>query len=650
MKKKLMMVAVLLGALSLGACVDDNESASVTNIRNAKAEQLTALAEKARAEGEAAKIKAEAEAALLEAQAAYQAEMTEEARQKFLVEIEKIKAEAEAAIALAKLNAQRYEQQLLDEANQYVTNAYTAYKNAAEDLSGLQNLKLTETFELTKLQSGVTSAETSAAATVLRLQNQIAVKEAQKAAWENYSGYDKSELQAELAGLDMALKNAQAAYDKAEDEMQAAQKAANEVLAPYNYDNTTVESTVPVVVAMKAYNESAFKYGSIRIDVGSYDMTINSVQDVVFSNSFELGEGTENLNWLPEYYISNTYKTIMSQYYANKDGLIEELGHEASDTQMATGYYEYLANAKENATAAKKAYDDAVTKFAELEKTAATAEDLVAEAEAAVKAAEADQKAKADAVTAAQKKVDDLAADPDATDVEKAQANLDLQVALAAKELADATYDKAVADKNKVVSETSEALNEYYNLKNELPRLLEASDAAAQNVSSWEDSIEYLTAQIEDFDTNAALWNEVVKALESEDYAKSLEALKKNETVVAYVAANEACEEAYDALNEASAAYNVVYMLIFNAYDVEEQIANIEDDIANLQEQIATAQNNVEDIKTQIAVKEAYIAYLEEQISYQEQVVAILKAALEDAIASQSGDSTDTPAEDQPAA
>ena len=29
MKKKLMMVAVLLGALSLGACVDNNESASV---------------------------------------------------------------------------------------------------------------------------------------------------------------------------------------------------------------------------------------------------------------------------------------------------------------------------------------------------------------------------------------------------------------------------------------------------------------------------------------------------------------------------------------------------------------------------------------------------------------------------------------------
>ena len=53
MKKKLMMVAVLLGALSLGACVDDNESASVTAVREAKAEQLQSIADLNKAEAEA---------------------------------------------------------------------------------------------------------------------------------------------------------------------------------------------------------------------------------------------------------------------------------------------------------------------------------------------------------------------------------------------------------------------------------------------------------------------------------------------------------------------------------------------------------------------------------------------------------------------
>lgn len=61
MKKKLMMVAVLLGALTLGACVDDNESQSVTDVRKAKAEQLSALAQKAKAEAEALLISANAE-------------------------------------------------------------------------------------------------------------------------------------------------------------------------------------------------------------------------------------------------------------------------------------------------------------------------------------------------------------------------------------------------------------------------------------------------------------------------------------------------------------------------------------------------------------------------------------------------------------
>ena len=49
MKKKFIAVSVLICALALGSttltsCVDDNESASVTAIRDAKANQLNALA------------------------------------------------------------------------------------------------------------------------------------------------------------------------------------------------------------------------------------------------------------------------------------------------------------------------------------------------------------------------------------------------------------------------------------------------------------------------------------------------------------------------------------------------------------------------------------------------------------------------------
>lgn len=64
MKKKLMMVAVLLGALSLGACVDNDESASVTAVRNAKAKQLESVANMNNANADAKKAITAAEVAI----------------------------------------------------------------------------------------------------------------------------------------------------------------------------------------------------------------------------------------------------------------------------------------------------------------------------------------------------------------------------------------------------------------------------------------------------------------------------------------------------------------------------------------------------------------------------------------------------------
>ena len=52
-----MIIAALLGALTFGACVDTEESSSVTAIRNAKAEQLKSIAtlNNAKAQAEANK-------------------------------------------------------------------------------------------------------------------------------------------------------------------------------------------------------------------------------------------------------------------------------------------------------------------------------------------------------------------------------------------------------------------------------------------------------------------------------------------------------------------------------------------------------------------------------------------------------------------
>ena len=109
MKKKLMMVAVLLGALSLGACVDNNESASVEAVRNAKAKQLESLANLNNANADAQKAITAAEVALKEAQAAFakaqaEAEQAHADQQKLL--LEKAKATLEADLEAAKIKAE----------------------------------------------------------------------------------------------------------------------------------------------------------------------------------------------------------------------------------------------------------------------------------------------------------------------------------------------------------------------------------------------------------------------------------------------------------------------------------------------------------------------------------------------------------------
>ena len=94
MKKQILLIATLAGALFLGSCVDDKESASVTAVREAKAEQLKGLAALAQAQAQAATMAAEADAALkqaqaayYEAQAAYEQARTEEAKANVLVNV-----------------------------------------------------------------------------------------------------------------------------------------------------------------------------------------------------------------------------------------------------------------------------------------------------------------------------------------------------------------------------------------------------------------------------------------------------------------------------------------------------------------------------------------------------------------------------------
>lgn len=134
MKKKLMMVAVLLGALFLGACVDDNESQSVTDVRKAKAKQLTALASMYDAEAQAKLIAANADAALKTAQA----EAEKAAAAKANAEAEILKKQAEL-LELQKAGTTIENQKKQAELEGQLAQLEVTKKQAEADLARIAN-------------------------------------------------------------------------------------------------------------------------------------------------------------------------------------------------------------------------------------------------------------------------------------------------------------------------------------------------------------------------------------------------------------------------------------------------------------------------------------------------------------------------------
>ena len=244
MKKKLMMVAVLLGALTLGACVDDNESASVTAIA-----QLESLAALNNAKAAAETVRAEAEAALNNAKAAYRqaladakAAETEFLTQKYQMQLEKLQAEYAEAIAEAKKNAALFDKQAWKETEKHIQNVLDDYTNALDQIHTLNGNLIDKEFELANVEVDDEAAQAIYAQTLAGYNQDIANKTAQIERLKSLNT-DKAALETQLNEL------AQQAYTlvktdlpAAEDAVEAAEDAYDDAYYPINRGYA---STVP---------------------------------------------------------------------------------------------------------------------------------------------------------------------------------------------------------------------------------------------------------------------------------------------------------------------------------------------------------------------------------------------------------------------
>ncbi|MBE6287676.1 MAG: hypothetical protein E7099_05750 [Mediterranea massiliensis] len=196
MKKKFMMFALLVGALSLGSCVDDSESQSVTAVRDAKTKELKSIAAMEAAQAQATRTMAAAEAAMKAAQAEAQAAAA-------------AKAEAEAALKTAEaelIELQKQAAELENEADRIANEAAQAELEA--QMAAL---------EVTKKENEAKLAEIAALVEKQAIENEEALAKAQKALLDaqqalatqlaNADDAEKQKLQTLASNYSLAVEN-----------------------------------------------------------------------------------------------------------------------------------------------------------------------------------------------------------------------------------------------------------------------------------------------------------------------------------------------------------------------------------------------------------------------------------------------------------
>lgn len=485
MKKKLMMVAVLLGALSLGACVDDNESASVTGIRGAKAEQLRSLATLNEAKAEAELIRANAEAALQQAQAAYEQAKADS------MNIYNDKAEQEYAMELAEAQLEhqrellRLQQELAEAQENALANDYA---NELNTLLELQGKLIDARYQYALREAGLGQSDANVAAQIIEYREYIAAAEAKLAVLnsDEYKALDDSELRAEIATKEQEYE--QAVIEFANDPTCSALVNAGTSI------KTTAETLIEQQDLVRTLNAINYVIGFTEsVDGDYYDYYTSVAYSSMPPMSVYVSAYYKGLR------INETNKLYADRYYAGQvEAAAEALGTD-EDTQDDNTAYGQLAKA---------------------EAALATANADMTKAQNMPAGTDAEKTAKEQAIEDAQDDIDQANMDIAIAKDNLAGCQNDYDNAIAAqKEFDDAykafsvdAYNKAVTDFEAAVEANTDAYEAYIEARQSVSDLNSELDAlrfmANNSKVDWEQEVAYLNEEI-------AMWNTQISNLEA---------------------------------------------------------------------------------------------------------------------------------------
>ena len=367
MKKVLFIVAAAIAAtFSMTSCVETTESASVTALREAKAEQLRALAEAERTRAAADSIVAAAEAAWRLAQAEYEqaqadelAFKTEKARAKFEAQLEAILLEAQNRLLEAQQENNRLQNELLTQASGQLQTLYRTYFNEVEELNRLKSELNTANYTLVSYENNLISAEQTYNSLIAMEEREIARYQAEIEAWQKYTGLDKADLQAEVDRLYQEQTNANSDRVLKHRQMNDAKTAYKEAISA-KYDIYNVGAETHEVV--KAFSDIMDYVYYDAIDNSYYYPIMPSVLNTDFEDErlqYEYGYTLEaDYYYVPESQISGGRLYLNNQIEYCEDYIGVPSSGTGASAVAATGIYARLEDAQTRLAAAVTAKDE----------------------------------------------------------------------------------------------------------------------------------------------------------------------------------------------------------------------------------------------------------------------------------------------------
>lgn len=648
MKKYLILASALFAAaVFTTSCVETVESTTVTELRNAKAAEMSAYADMIKAQAKADSVEQAAYNDYLKAQAEYQKALAEyekaladktnantdllrqqmeEGKQKFELELERLRKQYELDMLNLQIEMDRLYNESIDNANERINTLYLNYTTEFNKLIDLKDDLNEANLQYLKADNDILDAQEYVAKETARLDALIAKSNAAIAFYESYSGVDVEEINDRLAEIAPAITVKRSEMQSRMYEMTEANSAVAKWFDSKYWigDYYVTENTHP---AVKIIDSLINHYQELGLTVSLNGRGISSERILIKGEEVvpELVYSGRGMYFTVLTYSEETIESVYADLKSNIQNYIENANYYIQDYQSQINnkildYPNYESDWDDYRNRYDyewNLYNEAINAFNNLGLSEQEITEEYDEAQQNLWNAQ-------DAYDQAVREGKDLT-----------QYKQNLQDAQERFDNADANYKIYRAFHDAQIRWE----NFYYRYEN-ARNVYNEIESLKQNLNSWVEELN--NYQTVDYDKELAKVRVILGRLAEvyDDYLAEVEGWASNDLVVAYFQAVLQYLDSEAALDELETEQTALNDMLSGIYDIKSLIEEEQNNIEgyNKQKELLTDVQDAEDAK---AALEEKIANLEEQVAIQEKIVEAAKAALDEALAG----NDETPAE-----